>query len=107
MSEHDTVSRFWSKVVRSESCWPWTGKTNRGYGRIRQGPRMVYAHRFSWRLFVGDIPKLPSWTAMGVQTPLNVSKNWSPPLRWSGHYLCSGCRENVLRHSDAGKEAGG
>lgn len=51
---------FEDRVLRSEGCWKWTGhvapSTGYGYasvGRVYHGP----AHRLSFELFVGPIPK--------------------------------------------------
>lgn len=39
-------------------CWEWRGHTNDdGYGTIREGSKTVLAHRLSYRLFRGEIPK--------------------------------------------------
>jgi len=52
---------FWNKVQKTEDCWLWTGNVlnkGMGYGRISFGKRRKeYAHRFSYRLHFGDIPK--------------------------------------------------
>lgn len=53
--------RFWSFVKTSSAgCWEWTGATDgRGYGQIsttRNGSP-VKAHRLSWSIHFGDIPK--------------------------------------------------
>lgn len=55
-----TILSFWKKVTVTDGCWLWTGSTNgSGYGEIRSkeigGKR--YAHRFSWELEFGPIPK--------------------------------------------------
>ena len=50
------LSIFWSKVKKTQTCWLWTGMTNRTkypYGVYRR----CYAHRFSWMLYFGKIPK--------------------------------------------------
>lgn len=49
--------RFWAKVNKTESCWLWTAATTVGYGVIGSGRDLVYAHRFSWELHNGPIPK--------------------------------------------------
>jgi hypothetical protein len=50
--------RFWSRVYKFESCWEWFGKTNRkGYGTIRWDGMEIAAHRASWLLHGGSIPK--------------------------------------------------
>ena len=46
--------RFWRKVLKTESCWLWTGHLDKdGYGTLRVGPTQVRAHRFSWELANG------------------------------------------------------
>lgn len=50
------VRRFWAKVNRGEpqDCWLWTGaKLKSGYGSFQQ----ARAHRVSWTLNRGPIPK--------------------------------------------------
>lgn len=53
-----SISRFWSKVQKSDACWLWTkGTTHGGYGRFTL-PRnigTVMAHRVSWELAFGPI----------------------------------------------------
>ena len=56
--------RFWKKVrrpARQGECWLWLGASvPKGYGRIRVGGRSegaVYAHRVSWEISFGKIPK--------------------------------------------------
>lgn len=53
--------RFWKKVLKTDSCWLWTGaKTPYGYGLFypngRKGNR-VRAHRLMWELTFGVIPQ--------------------------------------------------
>lgn len=52
--------RFWEKVQKTDSCWPWTGFLNHfGYGNISSGGRYgrpIRAHRVSWELHNGPIP---------------------------------------------------
>jgi hypothetical protein len=49
--------RFWAMVEKTETCWNWTGALGAGYGQIKVGHRMIGAHRYSWELHHGDIPK--------------------------------------------------
>jgi hypothetical protein len=45
---------FWKKVKKTKTCWVWIGDTNEsGYGRYCQ----IRAHRVSWVLHYGKIPK--------------------------------------------------
>lgn len=48
--------RFWSKVKKTPSCWLWTGSTRLGYGRVKQGGKLLSAHRVSWELTQGQVP---------------------------------------------------
>ena len=50
--------KFWSKVVKSDGCWLWTGtKNNCGYGQFGLNGSTVLAHRYAWQLNKGLIPK--------------------------------------------------
>jgi len=55
-------NRFWKYVHKTETCWIWTGaKAGNGYGvtskHIDGIKRQVYAHRVSYELDNGPIPK--------------------------------------------------
>jgi hypothetical protein len=39
------------------NCWRWTAQTHRGYGRFQLDGRPMMAHRASYLLFRGPIPK--------------------------------------------------
>ena len=54
--------RFWEKVGDAHfpgDCWLWLASTrgSHGYGAFWDGEKMVYAHRFSYELIYGSIPK--------------------------------------------------
>ena len=53
--------RFWLHVntASPDGCWIWTASVGGpGYAQFNSGHgKMVYAHRFSWMLANGDIPK--------------------------------------------------
>ncbi len=52
------LERFWSRVRKSDGCWEWTGLVNEsGYGRIYVYGRVDRAHRLSYRIHLGPIPK--------------------------------------------------
>jgi hypothetical protein len=58
------TSYFWQRVSKSENCWEWTGsRTPGGYGLfgaqiVIHGKRTaLYAHRFSFQIHNGYIPK--------------------------------------------------
>ena len=52
--------RFMNKIVINElsGCWEWqAAKNNIGYAFIRDGNKMRTAHRVSYELHKGDIPR--------------------------------------------------
>lgn len=52
------MERFFSKVNKTDGCWEWTaGLFNTGYGSYKQNGLKRIAHRVSWELHNGDIPK--------------------------------------------------
>lgn len=53
------VTRFWSHVEKTETCWLWTASGGRGYGIFYpNGARSGRAaHRFAYELLVGPIPE--------------------------------------------------
>jgi len=53
--------RFWEKVQKTDTCWPWTGRQNsHGYGILQVDTtgkwRNVGAHRISYELHHGLTP---------------------------------------------------
>lgn len=52
-----TVERFWAKVLKTDTCWLWTGALKRGYGHfyLSRG-KTVAAHRFAYELIVNSVP---------------------------------------------------
>lgn len=56
--KENVPNRFWAKVRKTRGCWIWTGATVRGgYGFFWDGKRNGVAHRYSYRLKYGPIPK--------------------------------------------------
>ena len=60
----DEATRFWSKVVKTSTCWLWTAAQNgAGYGYFRTGStkdgsrRNVLAHRWAFEAANGRSPK--------------------------------------------------
>ena len=53
--------RFWNFVNKTDGCWLWTGTLNgAGYGTIGLGRKDAgkgFAHRVSWEIHRGQIPK--------------------------------------------------
>ena len=58
-TKHNCMERFFNKVNKTETCWIWTaglrGKT--GYGAFKLNGKVVDAHRISYELHNGTIPK--------------------------------------------------
>lgn len=55
-----TIEEGFNKFVvkNEEGCWDWKGcKANPGYGQFRSNMDIIRAHRASWILHNGDIPK--------------------------------------------------
>lgn len=64
--EDKARKRFLDKIQVVGDCWIWTGAKvapmrkiypDRFYGRFRLRDEVIYAHRASYILFVGDIPE--------------------------------------------------
>jgi len=56
----DVERRFWKFVNKTskEDCWKWLGsKGRRGYGKLNIDYKQILAHRISYKLHFGDIPK--------------------------------------------------
>lgn len=52
------LERFMRFVEKTDSCWIWKGaKNKKGYGWIRFNNGGFRAHRLSYLLYKGDIPK--------------------------------------------------
>jgi len=59
MPKHLSVKeRFFEKVNKTNSCWLWTGAlTSRGYGSFGVEGKVTSAHRYSYQIHIGKIPK--------------------------------------------------
>lgn len=55
----DPEIRFWDKTNKNgpNGCWEWMACLRRGYGILSVNKRAQLAHRFSWELHNGPIPK--------------------------------------------------
>lgn len=56
------AERLEAKTRRTDSCWLWTGVTNRhkgngGYGMIGTNGKSEFVHRIAWELKNGQIPE--------------------------------------------------
>ena len=50
--------RFWEHVRKTDGCWEWQRNFgSHGYGQISYNLKPVLAHRLSWELHNGSIPK--------------------------------------------------
>lgn len=52
--------RFWKYIDKKQNnlCWNWLGCYDKdGYGKIQINEKHIRAHRFSWELHFGKIPK--------------------------------------------------
>lgn len=50
--------RFWDFVTKTETCWLWTGRTDRdGYGAYCANYKDYRAHRYAYLNLVGPIPE--------------------------------------------------
>ena len=51
------TKRFWSKVVKTDTCWLWKAAINNtGYSIFWGNGKLGAAHRFAYKLLVGEIP---------------------------------------------------
>ena len=51
------LERFWSRIRKTDTCWKWTAGTCQGYGHFTVNGKHVDAHRFSYEIHRGKIPK--------------------------------------------------
>lgn len=54
------IDRFWQRVKKTNSCWNWIGSRaglHKNYGNISDGKKSIFAHRFSYLIHKGEIPK--------------------------------------------------
>jgi hypothetical protein len=76
-----TAERFWAKVDTSggpDACWLWIPPPQKsGYGNLSIKSRMVPAHRISWELHNGPIPKT-RWGALCVCHACDVRRCVNP-----------------------------
>lgn len=54
----NTAQDFWRFVEKTDSCWTWTGTImSAGYGHFSIAGKVFRAHRFSYELANGKIPR--------------------------------------------------
>lgn len=93
--------RFWAKVkiTGPDDCWLWTGCINKedGYGQVGIGGKKLKAHRVSWVIAHGEIPK-------GVDV-LHICDN--PPCMNPHHLFLGTHTDNMLDMVNKGRHSGG
>lgn len=58
MSARQVYEYFLPPLREHDSCWEWQGVIAKiGYGQVTLGGSPIYAHRLSWELHNGGIPK--------------------------------------------------
>jgi len=57
-TKYTIMKRFFDKVEKTESCWLWiAGGRGKGYGSFKINGKSIDAHRVSYELHNGEIPK--------------------------------------------------
>lgn len=58
MNNQDRINNFYDRIRKTDTCWLWIGSISKstGYGMFYSG-KNGSAHRFSYELLVGKIPK--------------------------------------------------
>ena len=53
------MERFFKKIEKTKSCWIWTAaiRGKSGYGAIKIDGKTIDAHRLSYQIYKGEIPK--------------------------------------------------
>ena len=58
MTNSKDVERFFRNVIKKKKCWEWIGGvSNAGYGCINIRGKIEGAHRFSYIIHKGKVPK--------------------------------------------------
>lgn len=56
------VERFWAKVVKTSTCWTWTGALSKdGYAIFWDGTRLTYAYRWLYEHRGGTFAPGEEW----------------------------------------------
>lgn len=93
MTLESRITKFWSRVDKQENgCWIYPNKDKQGYGFVHLGgskkkPIAEGAHRLSYRLAKGEIPKGLHLDHL-CRTPSCVNPDHLEPVTW---------QENIMR----------
>lgn len=88
--------RFWKRINKTNTCWLWMGShTVAGYGIVMRKGRIIYAHRVSYEMVNGPIPKGLEIDHM-CNTPVCVNP---------AHLRAVTHRENIMRSNPGGFNA--
>lgn len=52
----EVAQRFWSRVVKTQTCWLWDGPLDNGYGRFWFNRKTLLCHRVAYEMLIGPIP---------------------------------------------------
>ena len=97
------ANRFWSRVYKgSESgCWDWLAhRTAKGYGGFRIGGKEIQAHRVSWIIHNGEIPKDTSGNTLHV-----LHKCDNPQCTNPDHLFLGTNADNMMDRDNKGRQA--
>jgi HNH endonuclease len=53
----DVIKRFWSYVIKTDSCWLWASCKPTDYGHINIDYKTYQTHCISYEIAFGEIPK--------------------------------------------------
>lgn len=87
------------EVCPETGCWLWTARKKvKGYGQIREGRTFTLAHRASYRLHIGQIPKEKPLILHHCDTRNCVN----PAHLWAGTHA-----DNMADRNAKGRQASG
>ena len=92
--------RFWSRVLKTNRCWLWTGLAVHDYGQLSSGGhngKKLRAHRVSWAIHYGEIPD-GMWVLHRCDTPLCVRPD---------HLFLGSAADNAADRDAKGRGAAG
>lgn len=93
--------RFWLQIKRSGTCWLWTGSVDEsGYGKYSLHGKPQMAHRVSWQIANGPIPK-------GLCVLHNCPDGDNPRCCFPGHLWLGSRAENNADRDKKGRTAFG